>query len=135
MIKHLHCLFFVINENEPTLIMGSKLPFLMRRWIGTNGSLTERMPNWINVLIFFWSSRDLTFPDKTLRGVRGEKWQLKKTFGFFSTNYFLTKRFPFVFHRLFHSSKDQQLVIVNSHGWFQTKLQDTKFMLIFVKHS
>ena len=32
-----------------------------------------------------------------------------KTFRFFSTNYHLTKGIPFVFHRLFHPSKEQQL--------------------------
>ena len=64
------------------------------------------MHNRIYVHIFCRSSRDLAFPDKTLQGVRGKsgRW---KTFGFFSTNFHL--RFPFVFHRLFHLSKEQKL--------------------------
>ena len=50
----------------------------MRRWIGTNRSLEERCTTeYIYVHNFYRSSRDLAFPDKILRGVRGVKWQLK----------------------------------------------------------
>ena len=50
----------------------------MRRWIGTNRSLEERCTTeYIYGHNFYRSSRDLAFPDKILRGVRGVKWQLK----------------------------------------------------------
>ena len=77
-VKHLHCLFVMINERTSVDNRLKTEPFLMRRWIGTNRSLEERCTTeYIYVQNFYRSSRDLAFPDKILRGVRGVKWQLK----------------------------------------------------------
>ena len=71
----------------------------MRRWIGTNGSLEERCTTeYIYVHNFYRSSRDLTFPDKILRGVRGVKWQLKNL-GIFLGKLSLDLGFHFVVYR------------------------------------
>ena len=100
MIKHLHCLFVVIKWERTSVDHRLKTPLsyaTMNRykWVAYGA-----MHNWINVLIFFWSSRDLTFPDKTLKGVRGEKWQLKKNIWIFLDKLFLDLAISFCFPSL-----------------------------------
>ena len=51
MIKHLHCLFVVINENEPALIIGSKLhPFLRDDdWVQMGRLRSEYIPTFVAI--------------------------------------------------------------------------------------
>ena len=55
------------------------------------------MHNWWYVQNFCRSSRDLSFPDKILQGVREEKSQLKDLWIFSQTNYHLNWGFPHAF--------------------------------------
>ena len=110
MTNHLHCFFVVMNECERISVDNwlKAEPFLLWRWVIQIGPLrSDAQPMICPQFLpeFPWSCFSWQDPSRSSR----RKVAAQRPVNFSQTNYHLGEGFPYVFHRLFHPFREQQL--------------------------